>query len=418
MWTASPYADCDAPVVLSETEPARGAAAHAGGGARPCPARPRSTGRGVARAGRARAAASLPRAAVVAARAGAVPVLAPGRRPGDAAPPARAARRRARRRPVGGDPSARGGGAAAGPGADGSDGGAAAAHRRARPFGRDPRPPGRWVAAGSSRRRSPCSTRPRTTSPPRFLLVAGEPGIGKSRLVSDLGEAALARGMRVLVGRCHEDDYAPALWPWLGVVRALSEGAEVDPLAGAPAGGRGRRHPVGGGHRAADVRRGRRPARGGRPRRLRCCSSSRTSTGPTRPRSSCSGTSRPRGCRCRWPCCCTRRTTEAHDQRRPRGHPRRARPGRRRAAAAGRARRRLGRRAADGVRRRARPPARRVRRRHHGRQPVLRAAVRPPARRRGRPRARRPHHAAGPRRRPRRAAPAGPAAARSRSWAR
>ncbi len=28
------------------------------------------------------------------------------------------------------------------------------------------------------------------TSPPRFLLVAGEPGIGKSRLVTDLGEAA------------------------------------------------------------------------------------------------------------------------------------------------------------------------------------------------------------------------------------
>ena len=64
----------------------------------------------------------------------------------------------------------------------------------------------------------------------RFLLVAGEPGIGKSRLVADLGETATARGMRVLVGRCHEDDYAPALWPWLGIVRALSEGEEADPL--------------------------------------------------------------------------------------------------------------------------------------------------------------------------------------------
>ncbi len=66
--------------------------------------------------------------------------------------------------------------------------------------------------------------------PARFLLVAGEPGIGKSRLVADLGREAEARGTRVLVGRCHEDDYAPALWPWLGIVRALTDGAEVDPL--------------------------------------------------------------------------------------------------------------------------------------------------------------------------------------------
>ena len=38
------------------------------------------------------------------------------------------------------------------------------------------------------------------------------------------------RGFRVLVGRCHEGDYAPALLPWLAVVRALSEGGDVDPL--------------------------------------------------------------------------------------------------------------------------------------------------------------------------------------------
>ena len=68
----------------------------------------------------------------------------------------------------------------------------------------------------------------------RFLLVAGEPGIGKSRLVDDLGAHAVAAGFRVLVGRCHEGDYAPALWPWLGIVRALTEdesgAAGHDPL--------------------------------------------------------------------------------------------------------------------------------------------------------------------------------------------
>ena len=66
----------------------------------------------------------------------------------------------------------------------------------------------------------------------RFVLVAGEPGIGKSRLVGDLAATARDRGTTVLVGRCQEGDYAPALWPWLGVVRRLveAEGGAPDPL--------------------------------------------------------------------------------------------------------------------------------------------------------------------------------------------
>ncbi len=69
------------------------------------------------------------------------------------------------------------------------------------------------------------------TRSPRFLLVAGEPGIGKSRMVEDLSAIAESAGFRVLVGRCHEGEYAPALWPWLGVVRALAGGADqVEPL--------------------------------------------------------------------------------------------------------------------------------------------------------------------------------------------
>lgn len=68
----------------------------------------------------------------------------------------------------------------------------------------------------------------------RFVLVAGEAGIGKSRLVEDLVASAAAHGARVLVGRCLEGGYAPALWPWLGVVRPLGDLAspdgDVDPL--------------------------------------------------------------------------------------------------------------------------------------------------------------------------------------------
>jgi class 3 adenylate cyclase len=39
----------------------------------------------------------------------------------------------------------------------------------------------------------------------RLALVAGEPGIGKSRLVSEIGKEARARGMQVLTGHCVDE---------------------------------------------------------------------------------------------------------------------------------------------------------------------------------------------------------------------
>jgi hypothetical protein len=53
----------------------------------------------------------------------------------------------------------------------------------------------------------------RTSGEARYLAVSGESGIGKSRLVDDLAAIAATSGFAVLVGRCHEADYAPALWP-------------------------------------------------------------------------------------------------------------------------------------------------------------------------------------------------------------
>ena len=60
---------------------------------------------------------------------------------------------------------------------------------------------------------------------PRFVLVDGEPGIGKSRLVAEA--TAAATGARVAWGRCHEDDDAPALWPWRQVLAALTGDPEA-----------------------------------------------------------------------------------------------------------------------------------------------------------------------------------------------
>ncbi|MGY1617413.1 BTAD domain-containing putative transcriptional regulator [Geodermatophilus sp. SYSU D00691] len=55
----------------------------------------------------------------------------------------------------------------------------------------------------------------------RVLLVAGEPGVGKTRLAEEAARLAAASGTRVSWGRCWEGEGAPALWPWVQVLRAL-----------------------------------------------------------------------------------------------------------------------------------------------------------------------------------------------------
>jgi DNA-binding CsgD family transcriptional regulator len=61
------------------------------------------------------------------------------------------------------------------------------------------------------------------------VLVAGEPGIGKTRLVEELAAQATVCGALVLWGRCWEGEGAPAFWPWIQVVRAYLQ--TVDPTA-------------------------------------------------------------------------------------------------------------------------------------------------------------------------------------------
>ena len=64
----------------------------------------------------------------------------------------------------------------------------------------------------------------------RLVLLAGEPGIGKSRLAEELSARARARGARVLVGRCWEAGGAPAYWPWVHALRAYVHEAEPEAL--------------------------------------------------------------------------------------------------------------------------------------------------------------------------------------------
>jgi class 3 adenylate cyclase/tetratricopeptide (TPR) repeat protein len=52
----------------------------------------------------------------------------------------------------------------------------------------------------------------------RLVLVAGEAGVGKSRLVSEVAAEADARGMRVLTGHCVDSDSAPPYLPYVEMI--------------------------------------------------------------------------------------------------------------------------------------------------------------------------------------------------------
>jgi DNA-binding SARP family transcriptional activator len=72
-----------------------------------------------------------------------------------------------------------------------------------------------------------------------LYLLAGEPGIGKSRLTDELVGRARERGAQILVGRCWEAGGAPAYWPWVQALRSCVRGREPEKLrsqlgAGAP----------------------------------------------------------------------------------------------------------------------------------------------------------------------------------------
>ena len=54
-----------------------------------------------------------------------------------------------------------------------------------------------------------------------LFLIAGEPGIGKSRLADEATSIAATRGATVLWGRCWEAGGAPAYWPWVQALRSF-----------------------------------------------------------------------------------------------------------------------------------------------------------------------------------------------------
>ena len=60
----------------------------------------------------------------------------------------------------------------------------------------------------------------------RLFLIAGEPGIGKTRLAEQLARLAADRGARVVWGRCWEGGGAPPYWPWAQIIRTIADGCD------------------------------------------------------------------------------------------------------------------------------------------------------------------------------------------------
>ena len=170
------------------------------------------------RGGRALGArAGTPRPAVRGGRTAADAPARRGRRPrrraGGLRPPRGPARARALGRAVAPD--------AAPAGRDPRGRGAAARHRHARPAparARAPRRPARRPRAGARARHrdprgAPVPPRPPAAGRERpaalAVLLAGEPGIGKTRLLAEAARIAHERGATVRYGRCYEEQVAP-----------------------------------------------------------------------------------------------------------------------------------------------------------------------------------------------------------------
>ncbi len=64
-------------------------------------------------------------------------------------------------------------------------------------------------------------------------VLTGEPGIGKTTLMSAAADRAVAAGRWVVWGRCHDGGQARSLWPWVSVIGALVDRLDDEQLSAA-----------------------------------------------------------------------------------------------------------------------------------------------------------------------------------------
>lgn len=64
----------------------------------------------------------------------------------------------------------------------------------------------------------------------QLAMLAGEPGIGKTRTATELANRARSQGANVMWGWCYEGEGAPPYWPWIQSIRSYVREATPDQL--------------------------------------------------------------------------------------------------------------------------------------------------------------------------------------------
>ena len=62
------------------------------------------------------------------------------------------------------------------------------------------------------------------------VMLAGEPGIGKTRMVQELASYAVEQSTQVHLGWCFESQGTPPYWPWVQIIRSYVQQCDAEQL--------------------------------------------------------------------------------------------------------------------------------------------------------------------------------------------
>ena len=73
----------------------------------------------------------------------------------------------------------------------------------------------------------------------QIAILAGDPGVGKTRIAQELASIANARNADVFWGHCYEGEGAPPYWPWLQIFRSHIDQWDAESIQAAMGSGAG-----------------------------------------------------------------------------------------------------------------------------------------------------------------------------------